>query len=228
MFKRKVLRLHGGPVVKTSASNARGSIPDQEARSHMPLGQNSKTWNRSNVVKNSVKTLKMAHIFKNLKKYWKPLRLDDPPQSGCSFLVIKLTPVTSASSASPTYRLPQHHPACGWLGGSFQDLPHPRPDFPVTLWASEVGRTGRGVSQVGLQGEAHEMRVVSPGWGRGTSICPGLPSLLASLQSADRCLQDEPIEKGVWTWGIYFKQSVPTCSQWLKMASERGLRVLRV
>ena len=43
----------GGPVVKTSPSNAggEGSIPGRELRSHMPHGQKTKTQNRSNLVK---------------------------------------------------------------------------------------------------------------------------------------------------------------------------------
>ena len=39
----------------------------RELRSHMPRGQKTKTENRSNVVTNSIKTLKMAHIKKILK-----------------------------------------------------------------------------------------------------------------------------------------------------------------
>ena len=39
-----------------------------ELRSHMPQGPKTKTENRSNSVTNSVKTLKMVHIKKNLKK----------------------------------------------------------------------------------------------------------------------------------------------------------------
>jgi len=35
-----------------------------ELRSHMPHGQKTKTYNRSNIVTNSVKTLKMVHIKK--------------------------------------------------------------------------------------------------------------------------------------------------------------------
>ena len=57
----------GGPVVKTSPSNAgdAGSIPGRELRSHMPWGQKTKTKNRSNFVKNSIKTLKMVQKKKN-------------------------------------------------------------------------------------------------------------------------------------------------------------------
>ena len=58
----------GDPVVKTSPSNAggEGSIPGRELRSHMPQGQKTKTQNRSNLVTDSVKTLKMVHIKKHL------------------------------------------------------------------------------------------------------------------------------------------------------------------
>ena len=37
-----------------------------ELRSHMPLGQNTKTWNRSNIVIKSMKSLKMVHIKKKI------------------------------------------------------------------------------------------------------------------------------------------------------------------
>ena len=52
--------LPGGPVVKTSPSNAGGmaSVPDGELRSHMPLGQKTETQDRSNIVTGSTKTLK--------------------------------------------------------------------------------------------------------------------------------------------------------------------------
>ena len=40
-----------------------------------------KTENRSNVVTNSVKTLKMVHIFKTLKKVLKTSELYDPPSA---------------------------------------------------------------------------------------------------------------------------------------------------
>ena len=39
-----------------------------ELRSHMPLGQNTKTWNRSNIVIKSMKSLKMVHIKKKIFK----------------------------------------------------------------------------------------------------------------------------------------------------------------
>ena len=38
-------------------------------RSHMACGQETKTQNRSNVVTNSIKTLKMVHIKKSLKNF---------------------------------------------------------------------------------------------------------------------------------------------------------------
>lgn len=55
-----------------SKAGIMGSIPDQ-AKSHMPQGQKSKTLKRrrrrSNIVnKFKVKTLKMFHIFKKKKK----------------------------------------------------------------------------------------------------------------------------------------------------------------
>ena len=59
----------GGPVVKTSPSNEGGAVPSLvgKLRSHMPLGQKPKTQNRSNIVTNSIKTLKMAHTKKKQK-----------------------------------------------------------------------------------------------------------------------------------------------------------------
>jgi len=38
----------------------------EELRSHVPLCQKAKTENRSNIVTNSIKNLKMAHIKKSL------------------------------------------------------------------------------------------------------------------------------------------------------------------
>lgn len=63
-----------------------GSIPDQ-AKSHMPQGQKSKTLKRrrrrrSNIVnKFKVKTLKMFHIFKKKKKANTKRRSRDPGTS---------------------------------------------------------------------------------------------------------------------------------------------------
>ena len=58
-----------------------------ELRSHVPLGQEIETENRSNIVTNSIKTLKMIHIKKkNLKKKKKrKLRLP-----ACDPLVLKI------------------------------------------------------------------------------------------------------------------------------------------
>ena len=60
----------GDPVVKTLPSNkgGTGSISSGGLRSHMPHSQKTKTQNRSNIVTNSIKTLKMVHIKKNLQK----------------------------------------------------------------------------------------------------------------------------------------------------------------
>ena len=38
----------------------------RELRAYMPLGQETKTENRSNIVTNSIKTLKMIHIKKKM------------------------------------------------------------------------------------------------------------------------------------------------------------------
>ena len=63
----------GGPVVKTSPSNAgsAGSIPSQEAKiPHFSWPKKKKTQNiknRSNIVTNLIKTLKTV-LMKNLKK----------------------------------------------------------------------------------------------------------------------------------------------------------------
>ena len=62
----------GCPVVKTLPSNAgcAGSIPGQGAKiSHASWSKNQ-TKNRSNIVTNSVKTLKLVHIKKFFKKMW--------------------------------------------------------------------------------------------------------------------------------------------------------------
>ena len=59
----------GGPVVKTSPSNAgsAGSIPGWGAKiPHALQPKNQKTENRSSIVTNSIKTLKMVHIKKNI------------------------------------------------------------------------------------------------------------------------------------------------------------------
>ena len=42
-------------------------IPGQELGSHVPCGQKSKTQNRSSIVANSIRTLKMFHIKKKKK-----------------------------------------------------------------------------------------------------------------------------------------------------------------
>ena len=57
-----------GPVVQISPCNegGLGSVPGWGAKTS-PLGQNTETLNRSNIVTNSIKTLKMVHI-KNIKK----------------------------------------------------------------------------------------------------------------------------------------------------------------
>ena len=54
----------GGAAVKTSPSNAGGVglTPGGELRSHMPYCQNIKTWNRSNIVTNSILFDKMVHV----------------------------------------------------------------------------------------------------------------------------------------------------------------------
>ena len=60
--------LPGGPVVKTLLSNAGVIVPSlvRKLRSHLPLGQKTKDMkNRSNIVKNSIKTFKMVHIKKS-------------------------------------------------------------------------------------------------------------------------------------------------------------------
>ena len=75
----------GGPLVKILPSNAGGVglTPVGKLRSHMPWGHNTKTWNRSNIVTNSVKTLKKCspskkkkslkkkHIWGSNMQHWK-------------------------------------------------------------------------------------------------------------------------------------------------------------
>ena len=61
--------LPGGPVVKTLSSNARGVglIPGWSAKIPYTLRPKKPT-HRSNIVTNSIKTLKMVHIKKFFKK----------------------------------------------------------------------------------------------------------------------------------------------------------------
>ena len=57
----------GGPVVKTSPSNAENAflIPGQGTRSHVPQGHKTKTKIfGGNIVTNAMKTLKMVHLKK--------------------------------------------------------------------------------------------------------------------------------------------------------------------
>ena len=62
----------GNPVVKTFAFQCRGLQVQslvEELRFHLPLVQKAKTENRSKIVTNSIKTLKIAHIKKVFKKF---------------------------------------------------------------------------------------------------------------------------------------------------------------
>ena len=56
-------------MVKTLSSNAGVQVRSLvwELRSYMPHGQKTKAENRSNIVTNSIKTSKMAHIQKKIK-----------------------------------------------------------------------------------------------------------------------------------------------------------------
>ena len=62
--------------------------PVGELRSHTPCGQKTKTQNRSSIVTNSVKTLKMVHGKKNLKKKKQKLTpmARRPPKSNVSII----------------------------------------------------------------------------------------------------------------------------------------------
>ena len=53
----------GGPVVMQGVW-----VQSLQLRSHMPHNQKTKTENRNNIVKNSIKTLKMIYIEKTFKK----------------------------------------------------------------------------------------------------------------------------------------------------------------
>ena len=69
-FESTMVFVASGLMVKTSPSNARGvgSIPGQAAKiPHAPRLRNQKHKIRSNIVTNSIKTLKMVRI-RNLKK----------------------------------------------------------------------------------------------------------------------------------------------------------------
>ena len=56
----------GGPVVKIRLPMQEVQVQSlvRELRPHMPRGQKHKTQNRSDIVTNSIKTVKMAHIKK--------------------------------------------------------------------------------------------------------------------------------------------------------------------
>ena len=57
----------GGPLVKTSPSNAgAGSIPGQGTK--IPKALQPENWNENNIVTNAIKTLKGVHIKKKNKK----------------------------------------------------------------------------------------------------------------------------------------------------------------
>ena len=63
----------GSTVVENPPPNARdtggtGSIPGQGTISHMSLHQNTITENRSNIITNSIKNLKIVHSKKKKKK----------------------------------------------------------------------------------------------------------------------------------------------------------------
>ena len=58
----------GGPVVSISPSRMSVWSLVRELSSHMPRGQNTKTQSRSNIVTNSIKTLKWSTSKKSLKK----------------------------------------------------------------------------------------------------------------------------------------------------------------
>ena len=70
MQENKYGNFPGSPVVEISPSNPEGLdlILVRELRSHMPRGRETKTYNGSNRVTNSMKTLKMAHVQKKSKK----------------------------------------------------------------------------------------------------------------------------------------------------------------
>ena len=138
-----------------------------------------------------------------------------PQFHGCSFLVIKLThqwlmPPCLHPQPPTVSPAPSHLWLIRW---ELQDPPPPPPPyFPVTRWLLKLG--SQEVEEPGgASGGSARDAGGELGQGRGTSSCPGLPSLLASLQSADRGPQDEAIEKGAWTWKEVFSSSslLPTC-----------------
>ena len=65
----------GGPVVNTSSSNAgdAGSIPGQGAKIPHAFRPQKPKHIRSNIVTNSIKTLKMVHLKKIFKKNFKAI-----------------------------------------------------------------------------------------------------------------------------------------------------------
>ena len=86
----------GGPAVRTSPSSAGGvgSIPGGRAK--VPHASWLKNQNRSNIVTNSMKTFKMAHI-KNILKKQKQKRMPVPS----SLQLLLLPPRTKIRNACP-------------------------------------------------------------------------------------------------------------------------------
>ena len=87
MQSENIWGLPGGPVVKTSPSNAEamGSMPGWAAKIPHATGPKNQNINRSNIVTNAIQTLKMIHI-----KRKKNLRFSHPSNPG-------LLPVTRFS-----------------------------------------------------------------------------------------------------------------------------------
>ena len=109
----------GGPVVKTSPSRAGEQWVDPplgKLRSHMPGGQKHKTENRSNIVTNSVKTLKMSHIRKKILK--KETKTDIKPEPEFVENIFQSSVISIYLDVWMKMSFPLHtltlHPYCSW------------------------------------------------------------------------------------------------------------------
>ena len=98
-------------------------------RSHMPHSQKTKTQNRSNIVTNSIKTLKMVHIKKILKK--KRITSPLPPQQPCRQITWKRQHLKSQPVRTQC-RMMQNPTSC--LNDALRFFP---PFFPLKIVLAE-------------------------------------------------------------------------------------------
>lgn len=137
---------------------------------------------------------------------------------GCSFLVIKLTHqwLVPPRLRPQPHTPPQHHPACGWLGGSSRTPAPPTSQSLSGFWSWAHWKRR---SQVGLRGST------KCGWwarlGQRDQYLSWVTQPVGITSQQTGCLQDEPIEKGVWTWN-YLLQAV--CANMFPMIKKWHLK----